>query len=124
MVDKVVESEINSKDRIAWSAAIVIAALGIFGFYYFSSLPLIYRVLGLVLVFIFDVIILFNTEKGRTLRSFMGDARQELRKVVWATKMETVQTTIIVFVVVIIISIFLWLLDKLLGSGVTLLLSS
>ncbi|GIR93403.1 MAG: hypothetical protein CM15mP93_15900 [Thiotrichaceae bacterium] len=54
----------------------------------------------------------------------MGDARQELRKVVWATKMETVQTTIIVFVVVIIISIFLWLLDKLLGSGVTLLLSS
>ena len=124
MVDKVVESEINSKDRIAWGAAIVIAGLGIFGFYYFSSLPLIYRVLGLVLVFIFDVIILFNTEKGRTLRSFMGDARQELRKVVWATKMETVQTTIIVFVVVIIISIFLWLLDKLLGSGVTLLLSS
>ena len=124
MVDKVVESEINSKDRIAWGAAIAVAGLGIFGFYYFSSYPLIYRVLGLVLVFIFDVIILFNTEKGRTLRSFMGDARQELRKVVWATKMETVQTTIIVFVVVIIISIFLWLLDKLLGSGVTLLLSS
>ena len=124
MVDKVVESEINSKDRIAWGAAIVVAGLGIFSFYYFSSYPLIYRVLGLVLVFIFDVIILFNTEKGRTLRSFMGDARQELRKVVWATKMETVQTTIIVFVVVIIISIFLWLLDKLLGSGVTLLLSS
>ena len=124
MVDKVVESEINSKDRIAWGAATVVAGLGIFGFYYFSSYPLIYRVLGLVLVFIFDVIILFNTEKGRTLRSFMGDARQELRKVVWATKMETVQTTIIVFVVVIIISIFLWLLDKLLGSGVTLLLSS
>ena len=124
MVDKVVESEINSKDRIAWGAAIVVAGFGIFGFYYFSSYPLIYRVLGLVLVFIFDVIILFNTEKGRTLRSFMGDARQELRKVVWATKMETVQTTIIVFVVVIIISIFLWLLDKLLGSGVTLLLSS
>ena len=124
MVDKVVDSEINSKDRIAWGAAIVIAAFGIFGCYYFSSFPFIYRVLGLVLVFIFDVIILFNTEKGRTLRSFMGDARQELRKVVWATKMETVQTTIIVFVVVIIISIFLWLLDKLLGSGVTLLLSS
>ena len=124
MVDKVVESEINSKDKIAWGAATVVAGLGIFGFYYFSSYPLIYRVLGLVLVFIFDVIILFNTEKGRTLRSFMGDARQELRKVVWATKMETVQTTIIVFVVVIIISIFLWLLDKLLGSGVTLLLSS
>ena len=124
MVDKVVESEINSKDRIAWGAAIVVAGRGIFGFYYFSSYPLIYRVLGLVLVFIFDVIILFNTEKGRTLRSFMGDARQELRNVVWATKMETVQTTIIVFVVVIIISIFLWLLDKLLGSGVTLLLSS
>ena len=124
MVDKVVESEINSKDKIAWGAAIGVAALGIFGFYYFSSFPLIYRVLGLVLVFVFDVIILFNTEKGRTLRSFMGDARQELRKVVWATKMETVQTTIIVFVGVIIISIFLWLLDKLLGSGVTLLLSS
>ena len=60
MVDKVVESEINSKDRIAWGAAIVVAGLGIFGFYYFSSYPLIYRVLGLVLVFIFESVNFFS----------------------------------------------------------------
>ncbi|GIR93404.1 MAG: hypothetical protein CM15mP93_15910 [Thiotrichaceae bacterium] len=51
MVDKVVESEINSKDRIAWGAAIVVAGLE-YLVLLFSSYPLIYRVLGLVLVFI------------------------------------------------------------------------
>ena len=46
--------------------------------------------------------ILFNTEKVKRLRVFTYDARVELKKVVWSTKAEVIQTTVIVFVVVII----------------------
>ena len=64
-----------------------------------------------------------NTEKIKTLRVFAHDARVELKKVIWSTKAEVIQTTVIVFVVVIIMSVLLWLLDKLLGAGIKFLLA-
>jgi len=42
-----------------------------------------------------------------------------VRKVVWPTRQETVQTTLVVMVVVIIIAIFLWILDMALGGIVS-----
>ena len=72
---------------------------------------------------VLDFIILFNTEKVKNLRVFTYDARVELKKVVWSTKAEVIQTTLIVFVVVILMSILLWLLDKLLGAGIKFLLA-
>jgi preprotein translocase subunit SecE len=54
--------------------------------------------------------------------SFMQDARTEVRKMVWPTRVETMQTTLMVFVIVFILTIFLWLVDMLLGWGVASLL--
>ena len=92
-------------------------------FYYFDQYPLMYRVLGLIGIVILGFLIVFNTEKIRSLRVFTHDARVELKKVIWSTKAEVIQTTVIVFVVVIIMSILLWLLDKLLGAGIKFLLA-
>ena len=41
----------------------------------------------------------------------MQSSRGELRKVVWPTRQETLQTTLTVFVFVLILGIFFWLLD-------------
>jgi preprotein translocase subunit SecE len=57
---------------------------------------------------------------GRVL-GFFSDARTEVRKVVWPTRQETVQTALIVFGVVIFMGIVLWLLDMLLLWAVRLL---
>ena len=92
-------------------------------FYYFDQYPLMYKVLGLIGIVILGFLIVFNTEKIRSLRVFTHDARVELKKVIWSTKAEVIQTTVIVFVVVIIMSILLWLLDKLLGAGIKFLLA-
>ena len=81
------------------------------------------RILGLVGATLIDFLIVFNTEKIKTLRVFTHDARVELKKVIWSTKAEVIQTTVIVFVVVIIMSVLLWLLDKLLGAGIKFLLA-
>ena len=123
MVANKLEIETNKDDLIKWILASIIFIGSLFAFYYFDQFPIIYRVLGLIGVVILDFVILFNTEKVKRLRVFTYDARVELKKVVWSTKAEVIQTTVIVFVVVIIMSVLLWLLDKLLGAGIKFLLA-
>jgi preprotein translocase subunit SecE len=48
---------------------------------------------------------------GTEFRRFVELARIELRKVVWPTRQETMQTTIVVFAFVAIAGVFFWLLD-------------
>ena len=123
MVANKLEIETNKNDLVKWILASIIFIGSLFAFYYFDQFPIIYRVLGLIGVVIVDFAILFNTEKVKRLRVFTYDARVELKKVVWSTKAEVIQTTVIVFVVVIIMSVLLWLLDKLLGAGIKFLLA-
>ena len=123
MVANKLEIETNKNDLVKWILASIIFIGSLFAFYYFDQFPIIYRVLGLIGVVILDFVILFNTEKVKRLRVFTSDARVELKKVVWSTKAEVIQTTVIVFVVVIIMSVLLWLLDKLLGAGIKFLLA-
>jgi preprotein translocase subunit SecE len=123
MVANKLDIETNKNDLVKWILSLVIFAGSLFAFYYFDQDPIIYRVLGLIGVVLLDFAILFNTEKIKSLRVFTYDARVELKKVVWSTKAEVIQTTIIVFIVVIIMSVLLWLLDKLLGAGIKFLLA-
>ena len=123
MVANKLEIETNKNDLIKWILASIIFIGSLFAFYYFDQFPIIYRVLGLIGVVILDFVILFNTEKVKRLRVFTYDARVELKKVVWSTKAEVIQTTVSVLFVVIIMSVLLWLLDKLLGAGIKFLLA-
>ena len=118
-----VETNKNRNDLVKWILAGIIFSGSILAFYYLDQYPLIYRILGLVGATLIDFLIVFNTEKIKTLRVFTHDARVELKKVIWSTKAEVIQTTLIVFVVVIIMSVLLWLLDKLLGAGIKFLLA-
>jgi len=123
MVANKIEIETNKQDVVKWilSTALFLGAL--VAFYFFDEYPLMYRVLGLIGIVILGFLVVFNTERIRSLRVFTHDARVELKKVIWSTKAEVIQTTVIVFVVVIIMSILLWLLDKLLGAGIKFLLA-
>lgn len=110
-------------DTIKLLLALVVLLAGIVGFYYFSEQPLLYRVLGILGAVVMAMGISFATAKGRTLVNFLGLSRTEVRKMVWPTRAETMQTTLIVFIFVVILAIFLWLVDMLLGAGVKFLLS-
>jgi len=123
MVANKIEIETNKQDVVKWILSTVMFLGALVVFYYFDQYPLIYRVLGLIGIVILGFLIVFNTERIRSLRVFTHDARVELKKVIWSTKAEVIQTTVIVFVVVIIMSILLWLLDKLLGAGIKFLLA-
>jgi len=123
MVANKIEIETNKQDIVKWILSTIMFLGSLVAFYYFDQYPLMYRVLGLIGIVILGFLIVFNTEKIRSLRVFTHDARVELKKVIWSTKAEVIQTTVIVFVVVIIMSILLWLLDKLLGAGIKFLLA-
>ena len=43
---------------------------------------------------------------------FAGESVDEVKKVVWPTRKETIQTTAAVFAFVVVMALFLWLTDK------------
>jgi len=102
--------------KLTVALAIVVAAIG--GFYYFADQSLLLRVLGLLACAGIAGFIALQTEKGRSAWVFFQDAQIEVRKVVWPTRQETVQTTLIVILVVVFVAILLWLLDMFLGWAV------
>ncbi len=77
--------------------------------------------LGLVALVIVSAGIAFTTGTVHAILSFGRESRAEVRKVVWPTRQETVQTTLMVVVAVIILGIFLWLIDMMLLNAVQML---
>ncbi len=118
MVAKTEEVVSNKLDTFKLLLAIVILILGIVGFYYYEAESQLYRVLGVVFAAGVAVAISSTTNLGQNLIGFGREARMEVRKVVWPTRQETVQTTFMVLVAVIIIGIFLWLIDMLLAQAI------
>ena len=62
-----------------------------------------------------------TTAIGKKVLGFIMDAKQEVRKVVWPTRDETMRTTLLVFAMVFVVGLLLGLLDKVLFEGVRLL---
>ena len=110
-------------DTIKLLLALAVLVAGIVGFYYFEEQSLLYRVLGLLVMVGVAIGVTLTTVKGKGLVGFLGLSRAEVRKMVWPTRAETIQTTLIVFILVVILAIFLWFVDMLLGAGVKALLS-
>jgi len=107
-------------ETIKLSGAVLLLLVGVVGFYYFGDASTLYRVLALLAVAGVAVGIIMTTQPGQGAWSFLQESRTEVRKVVWPSRQETVQTTLIVIAVVILIGIFLWLVDMFLGWAVQL----
>jgi len=55
---------------------------------------------------------------------YLGQVRQEGRKVVWPTRQETTTTTILVLIMCVIMGVFFFIVDWFLRVGVDLILNS
>ena len=108
-------------DVVKQSLAVLLVVAGIAGFYYFSDIPgflLLYRVLFLVALVLIALGIMLTTQVGRNTWAFGLEAKQEVRKVVWPTREETIKTTLLVFGLVFLVGLMLWLLDAFLFWGI------
>jgi len=118
-----VETVNTRLDTVKLIIALLIVIGVIAAFYIFDEHSLLIRVSGLVAGAGLAIAIAMQTDKGRQMWGFLQDAQIEVRKVVWPTRDETMQTTLIVIVMVIIVSLILWGLDWALGSMISKLLA-
>jgi preprotein translocase subunit SecE len=108
------EADATGLDTVKLVVAAVLLVAGIYGFYQFATYSTLLRVVGLLVVSGIAALVALQTAQGRRLWQFAGDARTEVRKVVWPTRQETMQTTLVVIVMVLILGIILWLFDMML----------
>ncbi len=108
-------------DKIKLAVAVLLIAAGIAGFYYYADQALLYRVLGLLVAVGVSLFIALQTQVGMDSWNFGRSAVLEVRKAVWPSRQETVQTTLLVMVMVVIMGLLLWLFDMFLLWAVKLL---
>ena len=82
---------------------------------YYAMQPLLYRVLGVVVVVLLGLFVVVNTTEGKEAMKIILDSRTEIRRVIWPTRVETIQTTLIVLVAITIAGVMLWAMDSLFG---------
>lgn len=109
------EEKVYRLDAIKWLLVVAIVAAGIVGNSHFSAESILYRALGLLVLAAVAIFVALQTAKGSAIADIVRGALVELRKVVWPTRQETNQTTLIVLAVVFFMAIVLWLLDTLFG---------
>lgn len=105
-------------DNIKLIIAVVIMVAAIALFYNYAEYSTLLRVLGLLVAAGLSLFIASRTTVGSTALSYIRDTQVEIRKVVWPTRQETVQTTLIVIVMVFVAAIMLLAVDSLFGWAV------
>ena len=98
------------KARLAVAGLLVIGAL--VAFYLLTSQGAVAQWGGLVAGLVLAAVVFFTSESGKRLIGFGRDSWREVKKVVWPTRKETLQTTAFVFAFSIVMALFLWLSDK------------
>ena len=98
-------------ERIKLAGVFLALATGLALFYYLSEEILLYRVLAILAMVIVAAVLFFLTKPGKNTAVFLQGAQVELQKTVWPTKAETIQTTLLIFGIVLLVAIFLWALD-------------
>ena len=114
-------SSISKFDGFKWILILALIATGIWANYSYSQWDWSLRFAGWIVLACVVLFCILQTRVGRVFWSFAKDARMELRKVVWPTRQETIQTTMMVMAMVMVMAIILWGLDTLLFWIVSLL---
>ena len=97
---------------LKWLVVIALVGAAIFGNWFFRDESLLYRVAAMVVVAVVAGLIAVTTTQGGATWSLLKEARTEIRRVVWPTRAETNQTTLVVLVIVLLFAFVLWLLDS------------
>lgn len=107
----------SSSDVLLWVLAAISLGAGAYGFVYFEDQAMILiRVLGLVFAVGLALFIASRTTKGGEFFVYLKETDVERRKVVWPNRQETMQTTLIVLAVTVVVAIMLAIMDWIFGG--------
>ncbi|MDD2933657.1 MAG: preprotein translocase subunit SecE [Methylotenera sp.] len=98
-------------NKIKLLVAFLLLIAGIAGFYLLADKPTVVRILAVLGGLGAAIAVLWTTPIGQQSLGFIGESVVEARKVVWPTRKETIQTTLVVFVLVVVMAAFLAVVD-------------
>jgi preprotein translocase subunit SecE len=99
-------------DKLKLVVAALLIAAGVWGYYWLGEQTLVLRVLAVVAGVIAGAAVAWFSAPGRQFGLFAMESVAEVKKVVWPTRKETMQTTAAVFAFVVVMAVFLWVSDK------------
>ena len=105
------ENQSNALDMFKWVVVFALLAGLVTANTMYGEISVLYRAIAIVVVVGIAGFIAATTEKGSTFLSFAKESRTEGRKVVWPTRQEANQTTLIVLAATLIMALILWGLD-------------
>ncbi|ABI69998.1 preprotein translocase subunit SecE [Shewanella sp. SR43-4] len=115
------ENQSNSLDIVKWGIAALLIATAVIGNQFYADANVVARVAGVIIAFAIAGIIALQTSKGKQAQSFAREAHIEVRKVVWPTRQEALNTTFIVLAATAVMALILWGLDAILLRVVNLI---
>ena len=115
MTDDSKVQDAGTTDKVKLAIAIVIVIAGVAGYYVLANQAAWLRWLSVIASLVLAGVVVAFSRYGSEFRRFVELARIELRKVVWPTRQETLQTTLVVFGFVVVAGVFFWLLDLVLA---------
>lgn len=108
------ESQSNSLDIVKWALVVILLAAAIIGNQMYGDASVLVRAISVVVAFAIAGLIALQTEKGKQALSFAREAQIEVRKVVWPTRQEALNTTFIVLAATGVLALILWGMDAVL----------
>jgi len=99
-------------DKIKLVLAVALLVAGIAGYYWLSADSILLRVLSVIAGVAAGVAVALTSALGKQFVAFGRESLAEVKKVVWPTRKETMQTTAAVFAFVVVMAVFLWVSDK------------
>ncbi|QHS11739.1 preprotein translocase subunit SecE [Shewanella sp. Arc9-LZ] len=115
------ENQSTSLDIVKWGIAALLIATAVIGNQFYADANVVARVAGVIIAFAIAGIIALQTSKGKQAQSFAREAHIEVRKVVWPTRQEALNTTFIVLAATAVMALILWGLDAILLRVVNLI---
>ncbi|OBT12990.1 preprotein translocase subunit SecE [Vibrio sp. UCD-FRSSP16_10] len=101
----------SAADIFKWIVAFVLLAAAVVGNHLYGEMSVVIRAASVVALIAIALGIAATTTKGKATIIFARESRMEIRKVVWPTRQETMQTTLIVLAVSIVMALALWGID-------------
>ena len=99
-------------DKIKLAVAVLLVAAGVWGYYWLDEQALVLRILAVVAGLLAGAAVAWFSAPGKQFALFAAESVAEVKKVVWPTRKETMQTTAAVFAFVVVMAVFLWITDK------------
>ena len=99
-------------DKIKLVIAVALVAGGIAGYYLLAAQSILLRVLAVIAGIVAGIAVAWVSAPGQEFLGFARESLAEVKKVVWPTRKETMQTTAAVFAFVVVMAVFLWVSDK------------